>query len=188
MWHLPLSAPITASNGDRISFPSGWIKVECPVCGTVGVNDKETRAEVVSKEIRVLYAILRSVSLKNDDLRKLAAIAVAAKESGSGPEEVAEQIKTAVPRLKPVLAWIAENNISIATWLALLAALVMPIVDPEIAAALWPPTTIVVVESPAGEEHVLEQIARELRSSLDTSSATGSAAVEPKPGGRSDGH
>jgi ribosomal protein S27E len=189
MWHLPLSAPlIGASNGDTISFPSGSIEVECPVCGTVGINDKETRAQVLGKEIRGLYAILRSVSLKGDDLRKLAAIAAEAKESGSRPEEVAEKIKATVPTLQPVLAWIAENNISIATWLALLAALVMPIVGPEIAAALWPPTTTVVVETPSGEEHLLEQIARELRSSLHTSSSTDSPDVESKPGARSDRH
>jgi hypothetical protein len=189
MWHLPLSAPIIgAANGDTISFPSRSIEVECPVCGTVGINDKETRAEVIGKDIRGLYAILRSVSLKGDDLRKLAAIAAEAKESGSRPEEVAEKIKTAVPRLQPVLAWIAENNTSITAWLAILAALIMPIVGPEIAAALWPSTTTVVVQIPSGQEHLFEQMARELQSSPGTSSVTGSPKVEPKPSGRSGDH
>ena len=184
MWHLPLSAPIIgAANGDTINFPSRSIEVECPVCGTVGINDSETRAEVIGKEIRGLYAILRSVSLKGDDLRKLAAIAAEAKENGTRPEEVAGKIETAVPRLQPVLAWIAENNISVAAWLALLAALVMPVVGPEIAAALWPSTTTVVVEAPSGEEHLLEQIARELGSSLDTPYVPSSPDVEPKPSG-----
>lgn len=187
-WQLTFSVAIIASTGDEITAPPGSINVECPRCGMVGTNHTETKAEITGEEVRGLFAVLRSVSLTGDDLRKLATIAAEAKEGGSRPEEVAEKIKTSIPRLRPVLTWIAENNISISTWLALLAALVMPIVGPEIAAILWPPTTAIVVESPSGEEHLLAQIANELRSALKASSATDRPHAEPKQGSPSDSH
>lgn len=182
-WELPFSAPIIgASTGDEITVPPGWIKVECPRCHVVGTNPTETKAQVTGEEVRGLFAVLRSVSLTGDDIRKLSTIATEAKESGSRPEEVAEQIKNSIPRLRPVLTWMSEYE-SVGTWLLVLIGLATLIVTIEMAtpSQSQSQSQSIVIESPSGEEHLLEQIVDELRSALKASSATDGQHFETKP-------
>ena len=193
-WRLPLQQPIIgAVNGDAIIFAPRSIDVKCPECGTRGVNYTETRADVTGETIRGLFALLRSASLTDEDIEKLATIASDARKSDTKPEALVELIKTSVPRLSPALAWItSQESASVAAWIAVLIALVTLIitVKGQVAAPVQQPT--IVLECPSGEEQKISdlfgQIADELRSTLKASNTAVGPQVETRPKNPPDGH
>jgi hypothetical protein len=189
-WKLPLQQPIIGvASGDTIIFAPRSIDVECPECGTRGVNYTETTATVTAEGIRGLWALLRSISLTDDDLEKLATIALEARESGTKAEAIAERIRTSIPRLRPVFAWItSQEGGSTGQWIGVLialAALIIAIKGPATAPVQHP---TIVIEYPSGEEHLLEQIADELKSALKAPNTAVGPQVEPKPENSPDGH
>jgi hypothetical protein len=76
-------------------------------------------------------AVLRTVSANAEDLERLTQIALAAKESGAGNAEVAEQIRTTIPRLKPVADWLlSPQGAALAAWLAVIVAVIIRVTTP----------------------------------------------------------
>lgn len=183
-WQLPLHHPIIgAANGDTIMFAPRSIDVECPECGTRVVNYMETRADVTCESIRGLFALLRSASLTDKDIEKLATIASDARKNDTEPEALIEKIKISVPRLRPVLTWItSQESASIAAWITVLIALVTLIitVKGQPSAPAQQPT--IILECPSGEAQKISdlfgQIADELRSDLKASNTADDSPLQ----------
>ncbi len=116
--------------------------------------------------------MLRSVSPTTEDLEALAAIALQAKERGDETEVVAEQIRTSIPRLRPVADWlVSQQGVGMATWITVLLTLLALIVTIKSATSTTQAPIshqTIVIECPSGEEQeisrLLEQINDELRS------------------------
>jgi rubredoxin len=193
-WRLPLQQPIIgAVNGDTIIFAPCSIDVKCPECGTQGVNYTEITADVTDESIRGLFALLRSASLTDEDVEKLATIASDARKSDTKPEALVELIKTSIPRLRPVLAWInSQGSGSVAGWIGVLLALVMLIITVKGQATAPVQRPTIIIECPSGEEQQISdlfgQIADELRSALKASNTAVGPQVEPRPKNPPDGH
>jgi hypothetical protein len=192
-WELPLRQPIIgAANGDTITFAPCSIDVECPRCETQGVNYTATTAAVTAEGIRGLFAILRSVSLTDEDLEKLSTIALEARENGTKAEVVAQQIKTSIPRLRPVFAWItSQGSGSVGQWVGVLIGLAALIIAVKGTATAPVQRPTIIYECPSGEmqniSNLLGQIADELRSAVKSSNTAGRSHVEPQPENPQDG-
>jgi hypothetical protein len=179
-WHQPLRHPVIAANGDTITVVPRAINVECPECGAQVVNYTATTVHVTGESIRGFFALLRS--LTSADLEELATIAAKARESGTSTETVAEQIKSSIPSLRPVLAWItSQEGTSVATWIGALLALVTAIItikgSGSVATTVQRPA--IIIECPSGEEqqinYLLQQAADELKSASKTSEVAANA-------------
>jgi hypothetical protein len=149
-------------------------------------------ATSTGNEMRGLFAVLRTVSPDAEDLERLTRIALAAKESGAGNAEVAEQIKTSIPRLKPLADWLlSPQGAALAAWLAVLASVWMLIVTLKASPPaqdsqpkpIAPTSQTIIVNCPYDQEQMtrdlLGQIAREIRSI--ESSETKDRGSEPRP-------
>jgi hypothetical protein len=138
-WDHPLQCAIQVANGDTLTFAAGSIHSTCPQCGAEGVNFSATSATSTGKGIRGLLAVLQSISANTADLETLTKIAVAARRSGAGNAEVAQQIRASAPRLQALGNWmLSDEGQRYAPWLTFLItflALVVMTVD-GIAAAI----------------------------------------------------
>jgi hypothetical protein len=173
-WDHALEISIQTNNGDTLSFAPGSVRGICPECGALGVNVRMLSTTATGQGIRGLLAVLRSA--EPEDLERLTKIALAAKESGAGNAEVAEQIRTSIPRLRPVADWLlSPQGAALAAWVAVLIAVLVWVTTrtpsspaPDSHPAPKAPTSqTVIVNCPDGQERMtrdlLEQIAREVR-------------------------
>jgi rubredoxin len=191
-WELELSRSIEAANGDTITFAPGSIDVMCPLCGTEGVNYTTPTANVTTEGIRGLFAVLRSVSATTKDLQTLVAVSLEAKESGAETEAIAEQIKTSIPRLKPVAEWmLSEKGMGVATWITMLLTFLALMAALRPTSTAPPASQTVVIECPSGDEQeiisLLQQIAGELHSDSKAPNTVG-PSLGPGPENLPTGH
>jgi hypothetical protein len=110
-----------------------------------------------------------------EDLERLTEIALAAKESGAGNAEVAEQIRTSIPRFRPLADWLlSSQGVGVATWLMLFITIWVALRPSPSAPASQPappsppaPGPTLVINCPDGRqrevEDLIDQIAREFR-------------------------
>lgn len=175
-WQQPL-LPILAANGDTITVAPRAINVECPECGTQVVNHTATTVHVTGASMRGFFALLQS--LTSEDVRKLATIAARARENGTSTEVVAEQIKTSIPSLRPVLAPLTSPVV--VAWITILLTVVQIMISVKGASPAVAPVQrpAIILEYPSVEEQtmndLLQQIADELKSASKPSEATANA-------------
>lgn len=191
-WELERSRSIEVANGNTIRFAPGSIDVTCPQCGTEGVNYTIPTATATAKGIRGFFAVLRSVSPTTEDLEILFAISRQAKESGAETEAIAEQIKTSIPRLRPVAEWmLSERGTGAAAWITVLLTCLALIAALRPTSTAPPVHQTVVIECPSGDGQeiiaLLEQIAGELQSNSKAPNTVG-PSLEPEPENLSTGH
>lgn len=198
-WELALQCSIELSNGNTISFAPGSVRGTCPQCGTQGVNLATTSATSTGKGIRGLFTVLGTVSANAEDLEQLTAIAFAAKESGAGNAEVAEQIRTSIPRLRPLADWLLSpqgKGVGVATWMMLIVTVWMLILTLKStsSAPATPPTPApdapisqptIIINCPYSQEQeineLVEQLAREIQLNIKDSEIIDQSPPEPKP-------
>jgi hypothetical protein len=133
-------------------------------------------------------------SPSTEDLDKLRKIALAAEERGAENAEVAEQIRTSIPRLRAVADWmLSAEGTSVATWIMLLVEVLMPFIMAVTSTSPAPaPNSTIIVQCPSGEQqeikHLHEQIARELRPDSKVSSTPTDRRPELRPEHSPDGY
>lgn len=178
-WECELGqASIELANGNTITFAPGAIQTTCPSCGARGVNDKTSSGAVTAKGIRGLLAVLRTVPASPADYEQLIALIVKAQLSGAKPIQVAEQINTSIPQLKPVGKWVlSQESGTAAAWIAALVAvltLILGMIDKSPAPPPTPAPSIVIQQCAPGYaqefQNLLKQISREIGSSSKRSS------------------
>lgn len=172
-WDHGLQLSIQVANGNTLSFAPGSVRGMCPKCASVGINVAWLSATSTGQEIRGLLAVLRSADA--EDLERLTRIALAAKESRADNAEVAEQIRTSIPSLRPLADWLlSPQGAALAAWLAVLIMVVMWVTTrtpsssaPDSHPTPNAPASQIIINCPPGHERqardLAEIIAREIR-------------------------
>jgi hypothetical protein len=167
-WHQPLSVGIRVNNGDTITVVPHALNVKCPKCGTQVINRATTTANVTGESLRGFIALLKP--LTSTELEELAAIIGEASESGANADVIAERIKTSIPSLRPIIAWmISQQGQGVGTWIQVLLTVLVMIMPMQGSGAATAPVEypVIIIENQSGEEQQindLQQQIAELRS------------------------
>jgi hypothetical protein len=185
-WHQPLSIGIIgANNGDTITVSPHALNVECPKCGTQVVNRATTTANVTGESLRGFIALLKP--LTSAELEELAAIMGEASESGASADVIAERIKTSIPSLRPILAWmISQQGAGVGTWIQVLLTVLMMIMTMQGSGAATAPVEypVIIIENQSGVEQQINDLERQIAELRSAWNAESPATDDQDQGGR----
>jgi len=177
------------ANGDTITVSPRAINVECPKCGTKVVNHTATTVNVTGESLRGFFALLES--LTSADLKELARIAAEASESGADADVIAERIKTSIPSLRPILAWmISQQGQGVGTWIQVLLTVLVMIMPMQGSGAATAPVEypVIIIENQSGEEQQINDLQQQIAELRSAWNAEAPATDDQDQGDRSKHH
>jgi hypothetical protein len=189
-WHQSLSIGIIgANNGDTITVSPRAINVECPKCQTQVVNRSTTTANVTGESLHGFIALLKP--LTSAELEELAAIIGEASESGASADVIAERIKTSIPSLRPILAWmISQQGAGVGTWIQVLLTVLVMIMPMQGSGAPTAPVEypVIIIENQSGEEQQINDLQRQIAELRSAWNAKAPATDDQEHGDRGKHH